>query len=105
MQVILSRINRMVDIDDKIAAEYISYQEDGLFSENPIILALMYDFNHLPSQNEMPDKELAQYCEAVILEEINMYKELPKLSHFLNDGGKEELTRQSDQNNCVEISI
>ena len=66
----MNKIGRTVELDDNIVKMYQKTIGSGVITEHPFIISLKADFGHYPDETEFSDKELSEYCNNVLLQEI-----------------------------------
>lgn len=101
----MSKIGRIVELDDEIVSQYLKTVEPSVVTESPFILALKQDFGHYPNEDEMSSAELSKYCDNVLLQELQFSTELPKIAQFLATGGENALKTASSQQKAIKCMI
>ena len=72
MKYMIYSANRIVELDDRIVNAYLKTVDPAVLTESPFILAMMFDFGHFPNESEISNSELSDYCNNVLLQELEM---------------------------------
>ena len=56
-------LNRIVELDDEIVAEYCRYKP---LSEDPFVIVAISEYGHEPTAQEVSDEELSKLCNEVL---------------------------------------
>ncbi len=80
-------LNRIVELDDKIVAEYCKYKP---LSEDPFVIVAISEYGHEPTAQEVSDEELSKLCNEVLLSDLKALALLPNALAFI-DKNKQDL--------------
>ncbi len=74
MKYFISKINRIVELDDKLVKEFLKYDElrDSIFT-----ILLRSNFKNGLSESNISDKELSSVCNRILLTELTAIADLP----------------------------
>ena len=101
MKYLISKINRTVELDDKLVQEFSKYDElrDSIFT---ILLRSKYK-NGL-SKSNVSDKELSSVCNEILLTELKAIADLPAaLETYMNSLAS--FKKATNTNQCIEESV
>ncbi len=84
----MPKIGRTVELDDWLVDAYLKTIEPSILTESLFIMALKADYGHYPTEEEMPQNELSDYCNNILLQELEFSVALPKITDFLSSGGE-----------------
>ena len=76
MRYTITRLSRTVNLDDELVNEYLKYDE---LREQPFAIVVRTKFGHAPTVEEVDDKDLSDLCNKILLNELTMLGELPKV--------------------------
>ena len=72
-------LNRIVELDDEIVAEYRRYKP---LSEDPFVIVAISEYGHEPTAQEVSDEELSKLCNEVLLSDLKALALLSNASAF-----------------------
>lgn len=101
MKYLISKINRTVELDDKLVQEFSKYDElrDSIFT---ILLRSKYK-NGL-SESNVSSKELSSVCNEILLTELKAIADLPAaLETYMNNLAT--FKKAANVNQCIEESV
>ena len=85
-------LNRTVELDDKIVAEYCRYKP---LSEDPFVIVAISEYGHEPTAQEVSDEELSILCNEVLLSDLKALALLPNALAFV-DKNRQDLKTVTD---------
>ncbi len=74
-------LNRIVELDDEIVAEYCRYKP---LSEDPFVIVAISEYGHEPTAQEVSDEELSKLCNEVLLSDLKALALLPNALAFVD---------------------
>ena len=77
MKFYISKINRIVELDDKIVNKYL--QLEYVLKEGPFIIGIYGEYEHYPSEEEISQAELSTLCNKILLNEIEALLAMPSV--------------------------
>lgn len=75
-------LNRIVELNDDIAAEYCKYKS---LSEDPFVIVAISEYGHEPTADEVSDEELSKMCNEVLLSDLKALALLPDALSFVEE--------------------
>lgn len=82
MEYYIKKINRTVILDDEIVEKFLETGEELTSEFFAYRIFLKYDC--YPTKEQVPDEELSAFCNEVLLSELKMYLDFPKICAWLN---------------------
>lgn len=102
MKYFIEKLNRMVDLNDEIVDVYL--QMESKLRDNPFIIATYGKFGHIPTKEEVTDEDFSNYCNEILLNEIQFDVELPDvIKSFMQH--KSEFEIASKKGDILEYDI
>lgn len=101
MEYRIDRVGRTVSLNDEIVEEYCKYVElhDSIF-----MLAMRMKYEKVPTEEEVSKKELSEFCNEVLLDELEVMAMLPKAIQAVMDHW-EEWQEASRTGKCISIKL
>ena len=75
-------LNRIVELNDDIVAEYCKYKP---LSEDPFVIVAISEYGHEPTADEVSDEELSKMCNEVLLSDLKALALLPDALSFVEE--------------------
>ena len=94
-------LNRIVELDDEIVAEYCRYKP---LSEDPFVIVAISEYGHEPTVQEVSDEELSKLCNEVLLSDLKALALLPNALAFV-EKNTQDLKEVTDGGVPMALSI
>lgn len=78
----ITGLNRIVELNDDIVAEYCKYKP---LSEDPFVIVAISEYGHEPTVDEASDEELSKMCNEVLLSDLKALALLPDALNFVKE--------------------
>ena len=97
----IERLNRTVELYDRIVEEYTKYEK---LRDQPFSIIVRNQFGHAPSQEEISDNDLSELCNEILLTELKAIAALPVTAQFIRQH-ENEYKESSDNNIIREFTV
>ena len=101
MQYTITKMNRTVELDDRLVAEYIKYDD---ILEHEFVMTAIAKVGHLPTKNEISDEELNTLCTEVLVSNLETFANLPQILQTVEHNSS-SITNASKSKDLIELSI
>lgn len=101
MKYYIERLNRTVELDDDLVNEYCKYEK---LRDQPFSIAVRTEYGCAPTEEQVSNEELSNFCNEVLLHELKIMTAMPKIMKTIKEN-YEKFNKASEENELLDLDI